>query len=187
MHSSNHLENYRKCILQAQDATPLQSDMFWTGIHRLMTYSKEQGPWEANRFSASQEITRILWNPKVHYRIHNCPTPIRILNQLVSVHALTSWGSVLILSSHLRLGLPHQTLYTPLLSPIRATCRAHSILDFITLTVAGEEYRSVSSSLCSFLHYPVTSSLLGPNILLSILFSNTLSLCSSMWATKFHT
>jgi hypothetical protein len=31
--------------------------------------------------------------------------------------------------------------------------------------------------LCNFLHSPVTSSLLGPNILLRILFSNTLSLC----------
>jgi hypothetical protein len=29
----------------------------------------EQGPsWEANQFSASQEIARILWNPKIHYR-----------------------------------------------------------------------------------------------------------------------
>jgi hypothetical protein len=34
----------------------------------------------------------------------------------------------------------------------------------------GEEYRSLSSSLCSFLHSPVTSSLLGPNILLNPLF-----------------
>jgi hypothetical protein len=33
--------------------------------------------------------------------------------------------------------------------------------------------------LCTFLHYPVTSSLLGPYILLSILFSITLTLCSS--------
>jgi len=37
------------------------------------------------------------------------------------------------------------------------------------------EYRSLSSSLCSFLHFPVTSSLLGSNILLSSLFSDTLS------------
>jgi hypothetical protein len=34
--------------------------------------------------------------------------------------------------------------------------------------------------LCSFLHSPVTSSVLGTNILLTILFSNTLSLCSSL-------
>jgi hypothetical protein len=35
-----------------------------------------------------------------------------------------------------------------------------------------------SSSLCSFLHLLVTSAVFGPNILLSTLFSNTLSLCS---------
>jgi hypothetical protein len=36
----------------------------------------------------------------------------------------------------------------------------------ITRTILGEEYRSLSSSLSSFLHSPVTPSLLGPNILL---------------------
>ena len=28
---------------------------------------------EANRFAANQEIPHILWNPKVHYCIHNSP------------------------------------------------------------------------------------------------------------------
>ena len=65
--------------------------------------------------------------------------------------------------------------------PIRATCPAHLIiLDFITRTILGEEYWSFSSSFCSFLHSTVTSSLLGPIILLSILFSNILSLRSSL-------
>jgi len=42
-----------------------------------------------------------------------------------------------------------------------------------------EEYKSFSSSLCNLLHSPVTSSLLGPNILLNATFSNTLSFLSS--------
>jgi hypothetical protein len=41
----------------------------------------------------------------------------------------------------------------------------------ITQIIYGEEYRSLSSSLCSSLNYLVTSSLLGPNIFLSTLFS----------------
>ena len=100
----------------------------------------------------------------------------------------TSWRSILILSTHLRLGLPSGLfpLRIPLQDPIHtlssttcATCPAHLILlDFITRTILGEEYKSFSSSLCNILHSPVTSSLLGPNILLYTPHDTTVLLVS---------
>ena len=75
---------------------------------------------------------------------------------------------------------PPRPYTPPLSSPIHATCPAHLILlHFITRTILGEEYKSFSSSLCNLIHSPVTSSLLGPNILLNTMFSNTLSFLSS--------
>ena len=75
-------------------------------ITYLLTYLLT--PWsrvllkKTNRFSASQEITHILWNPNVHYRIHKRPPPLPILSQLDLVHTPTSY----FLKIHLNIILP---------------------------------------------------------------------------------
>ena len=154
---------FHKCWTAKVDSYLL--NYLLTYLHAyLFTHSMQQSPtWEANRFSASQEISHILWNPKAHYRFHKCPRPLPILSQINPAHNphLTAWRSILILSSHLRLDLPSglflsgfltTTLYTPLFCNICAICPAHFILiNFIARTIFGEQYRSLSSTLCSFL------------------------------------
>ena len=124
----------------------------------------EQSPsWEANRFSASP---RILWNPKIHYRIQKRP------------HLLLSWGRSIhstppshFLKTHFNIihplfldlasgivpsSFPTKTLYAPLLSHKRATWPAHLILDLITLQylVRNTDHKAP--------HYVVLSSSLLP-------------------------
>jgi len=56
---------------------------------------------------------------------------------------------------------PHASSQNPVCNsplPVHAACQTHLILfDFIIRMMSGEEYRSKSSSFCSFLHSTVTS------------------------------
>ena len=159
----------------------------------IITYSMEQSPsWEANQFSARQEISPILWNRKVHYHVFTraCHLSLfwaRSIQYMPSIPRLKIHLNIILPSMpgssmwFLSLRFPPQTLYAPLLSPIHAAYPTHPILlHLVTWIVFGEEYRSLCSWFCSFHHSPLTSSFSGPNILLSAPFSDTLDLHSSL-------
>ena len=70
--------------------------------------------WEANGISAGQEVTRILWKPKVHYLSYNIPSlttsrhlqhpvtyniPSLTLTQLNAIHALPTFNFNIVLPS----------------------------------------------------------------------------------------
>ena len=106
-------------------------------------------------FADSQDIPHISRNPKVHYRTHKRP-PLSLswASPIQSIYPHpTSWRSILILSTHLRLGLPiqfpHLDPIHPVSSPIRATCPAHLIWGYYTFY---KSHCTVSSNIC-----PVTS------------------------------
>jgi len=78
-------------------------------------------------------------SPKVDYGIHKSPQLVPILNHMhpVNTFPIISLRSILILSSHLRLGLscglfpsgfPTKIFYAFLISPMSETCSAQLIL-----------------------------------------------------------
>jgi hypothetical protein len=105
--------------------------------------------WEAASCAATQELPRILWNPKVQYRVHRAFPLVSILSKIINPVQTVSLRSILILSTHLRHGLPSglfppgfptNILYALFFSPIRATCPAPLILlDLIILIILGEK------------------------------------------------
>jgi len=170
--------NFGKQELYCVLSTRKQMQSCCLAIH-LITYLFT--PWSKvllEKLSGSQIVRKFLafygtrsLNTAFTYARH-LSLPWASSNYSMAPHP-KSLSSILILSFQLRMGLPSglfiqvsptKTLRTTLYSPIRATCPAHLIsLNLIPWTILGEQYISLRS--CGFLHSPVTSSLLRPNMI----------------------
>ena len=115
---------------RTQGATHLTCCVWLTWLFCLFsrfiwTNYMEQRPWKANRSSASWEIPGILWN--IQYHIHKSPSLILSWGRSTQIMPPSHFlKTILILSSHLCLGLPSGlfpsgfptiSLYAPHLSP----------------------------------------------------------------------
>jgi hypothetical protein len=49
--------------------------------------------WEAAYYEASQDILKILWNPKIYYCVHKSPSVVPILSQMNPVRITPSYLS----------------------------------------------------------------------------------------------
>jgi len=132
-----------------------------------VSYTWQRPASEATASSANQKILSLLCNLKVHHRAQDSPTLVRIVNQ---INPITTFqpnpikgicniieSTTITLKSQLTFKFPQ-----PKLSCFSHPC--HLCLWYVGPTNNCEDYKSRSSSLCSFLSLSVISSILSPSI-----------------------
>jgi hypothetical protein len=79
----------------------------WKKLQALTNFMDLRPSWGPASCTATQELPSILWNPQVHCSVQKSPPPVPILSHINPIHTIPSYlRSTLILSTHIRLGLP---------------------------------------------------------------------------------
>jgi len=154
----------------------------YSSFYLYLTNSIEHRPWEANshsvnKFPALCGTRRYIavFTKGRHWLLSWARWVQSTPSQTVSlISSIIFWyfSSIQIfqLNFHINFSYPRACYMT---------CPFHP-LDFITFLSFYEGHKLWSSSFCSRLWPPATSSLLDPNVHFSTLFSNTINLCSSL-------
>ena len=128
----------------------------------LTNFIQQNSTWQSDSSSDSQQIPHVLWNPKVYHRAHNSLSLFLNLRQdeSLSFH----YKAIVILSSHLRQGLPNGVVssHFPTKNMYYPSPPYVPNAQPITLLSLGDQHTTWKSSLRSSLQSPVTSSLKRP-------------------------
>jgi hypothetical protein len=145
----------------------------WKCVFLPHTHTYKLTSWEVRSCSVSQ-ISRPLWNLKVHYRVQNSPSPVPILSQMNPVCTLSSYGFNICFNIILSFIPTSSNWFPPLKIPDQNPVRdshlsnarymshpAHPVWFDDTNNVWWRV--KIMKLLIMKFSLPVTSSLLGPN------------------------